>query len=56
MKDSNKLLRSFLAKLCEKNYSSAENLLQKILVEKMTKRIKDKHKKVKEKMSKDDDE
>ena len=47
MKDTNKLLRHFLAKICEKNYSHAEALLQKIVTEKMSNRVRDKYKKVK---------
>lgn len=52
MMNNNQLLRNFLVKLCEKNYSDAETLLKNILVEKMAKRVKDKHKTAKEKMKK----
>jgi hypothetical protein len=45
--DTNKLIRNFLARICEKNYSGAESLLQTVLVEKMKKRVKEKHKAVK---------
>ena len=48
--NTNRLLRNFLAKICEKNYSGAESLLQTILVEKMKTRVKSKHKEVKKKM------
>lgn len=48
--NTNRLLRNFLAKICEKNYSGAETLLQNILVEKMKGRVKKKHKEVKQKM------
>ena len=45
--NTNKLIRNFLARICEKNYSGAESLLQTVLVEKMKKRVKEKHKAVK---------
>ena len=45
--NTNKLIRNFLARICEKNYSGAESLLQTVLVEKMKKRVKEKHKTVK---------
>ena len=45
--NTNQLIRKFLARICEKNYSGAESLLQTVLVEKMKKRIKEKHKTVK---------
>lgn len=48
--NTNKLIRNFLARICEKNYSGAESLLQTVLVEKMKKRVKEKHGKVKKKM------
>lgn len=50
--NTDKLLRNFLARICEKNYSQAESLIKQILIEKMTKRVKEKHKKIKEKMKK----
>jgi hypothetical protein len=53
MKDTNKLLRHFLAKICEKNYSHAESLLQQIVVEKMSKRVKEKYIKAKKDHKKD---
>jgi len=49
--NTNKLIRNFLAKMCEKNYSGAESLLQTVIVEKMKKRVKEKHKAVKGKMN-----
>lgn len=42
-------LRSFLAKLCEKNYASAESLLRDVVTEKVAKRIKDEHEKISDK-------
>lgn len=48
--NTNKLIRNFLARICEKNYSGAESLLQTVLVEKMKKRVQEKHSKVKKKM------
>jgi hypothetical protein len=45
-------LRSFLAKLCEKNYAAAESLLRDVVTEKVTKRIKDEHDKVSDAPSK----
>lgn len=54
--NTNKLIRNFLARICEKNYSGAESLLQTVLVEKMKKRVKEKHKTVKDKMKKFSDE
>jgi hypothetical protein len=45
--NTNKLIRNFLAKICEKNYSGAESLLQSVLVEKMKERVKKGHKKSK---------
>lgn len=48
--NTNKLIRNFLARICEKNYSGAESLLQTVLVEKMKKRVKEKHGQVKKKM------
>lgn len=47
--NTNQLIRKFLARICEKNYSGAESLLQTVLVEKMKKRIKEKHNTVKNK-------
>jgi len=38
--NTNKLIRNFLARICEKNYSNAESLLQNVLVEKMKTRVK----------------
>lgn len=49
MNNNNKLIRNFLARICEKNYSGAESLLQNILVEKMKDRVKKEHKKAKSK-------
>lgn len=48
--NTNKLIRNFLARICEKNYSGAESLLQTLLVEKMKNRVKDKHNHIKKKM------
>ena len=48
--NTNKLIRNFLARICEKNYSGAETLLQTVLVEKMAKRVKEKHSNAKKKM------
>ena len=48
--NTNKLIRNFLARICEKNYSGAESLLQNLLIEKMKTRVKDKHKTAKKKM------
>lgn len=48
--NTNKLIRNFLARICEKNYSGAESLLQSVLVEKMKSRVKEKHNTVKKKM------
>lgn len=39
-------LRNFLAKLCEKNYAAAETLLQDVVTEKMSNRIKKEHDKI----------
>jgi len=47
--NTNKLIRNFLARICEKNYSGAESLLQNVLVEKMKDRVKKEHKNTKSK-------